>query len=77
MMLNNSGWLLANVDMKGFYRVNYDPDNWERLLDILTSRPQVQIHPNPNPNPRPIPIPHFASSVTLGYPPAEPCADHG
>lgn len=41
MMLNNSGWLLANVDMKGFYRVNYDPDNWERLLDILTSRPQV------------------------------------
>lgn len=41
MVLNSSSWLLANVDMKGFYRVNYDLANWERLLAILSSRPQV------------------------------------
>uniref|UniRef100_H3D2Y9 Aminopeptidase n=1 Tax=Tetraodon nigroviridis TaxID=99883 RepID=H3D2Y9_TETNG len=41
LVLDSSGWLLANVDMKGFYRVNYDPAHWERLLAILTSRPQV------------------------------------
>lgn len=41
MVLGSSGWLLANLDMKGFYRVNYDWEHWERLLAILTSRPQV------------------------------------
>lgn len=45
MVLDSSGWLLANVDMKGFYRVNYDSEHWERLLSILTSRPQVPPRP--------------------------------
>ncbi|XP_061603070.1 aminopeptidase Ey-like isoform X2 [Cololabis saira] len=40
LALGPSGWLLANVDMKGFYRVNYDADNWERLLAKLNSRHQ-------------------------------------
>ncbi|TNN70174.1 Aminopeptidase N [Liparis tanakae] len=31
-------WLVANIDTKGFYRVNYDSDNWERLLAKLSSR---------------------------------------
>ncbi|KAM6942737.1 aminopeptidase Ey-like [Xenentodon cancila] len=38
--LGSSEWLMANVNMKGFYRVNYDPDNWERLLAKLNSRHQ-------------------------------------
>ncbi|XP_074522479.1 aminopeptidase N-like [Halichoeres trimaculatus] len=32
-------WVVANIDMAGFYRVNYDPDNWERLLTKLSSKP--------------------------------------
>ncbi|XP_062274018.1 aminopeptidase Ey-like [Scomber scombrus] len=31
-------WLVANINMRGFYRVNYDSDNWERLLTKLSSR---------------------------------------
>uniref|UniRef100_G3PPF5 Aminopeptidase n=1 Tax=Gasterosteus aculeatus aculeatus TaxID=481459 RepID=G3PPF5_GASAC len=30
-------WLVANIKMKGFYRVNYDSDNWERLLTKLST----------------------------------------
>lgn len=41
MVLDPEDWILANINMKGFYRVNYDPGNWERLLARLTSRPQV------------------------------------
>uniref|UniRef100_A0A7N8XZC6 Aminopeptidase n=1 Tax=Mastacembelus armatus TaxID=205130 RepID=A0A7N8XZC6_9TELE len=32
MILNTTGWLLANIDMKGFYRVNYDSENWDSLF---------------------------------------------
>ncbi|KAM8822250.1 aminopeptidase Ey-like [Synchiropus picturatus] len=35
MRSSDGGWVLANVDVTGFYRVNYDPANWERLLDQL------------------------------------------
>ncbi|KAK5873553.1 hypothetical protein PBY51_018587 [Eleginops maclovinus] len=40
--LTTSGdeWLVANIDMKGFYRVNYDSQNWERLLAKLSSKHQ-------------------------------------
>ncbi|XP_018553001.1 aminopeptidase Ey [Lates calcarifer] len=38
MMLNANDWLVANVDMRGFYRVNYDAGNWERLLAKLSSQ---------------------------------------
>uniref|UniRef100_A0A3Q3EQ01 Aminopeptidase n=1 Tax=Labrus bergylta TaxID=56723 RepID=A0A3Q3EQ01_9LABR len=33
-------WLVANIKMKGFYRVNYDLENWERLLSKLSSKHQ-------------------------------------
>lgn len=42
MVLDTNDWMLANINMKGFYRVNYDSDNWERLLARLNSNPQVQ-----------------------------------
>ncbi|XP_029430470.1 aminopeptidase Ey-like [Rhinatrema bivittatum] len=28
-------WVLANRDVKGYYRVNYDPGNWKKLLQQL------------------------------------------
>ncbi|XP_062245063.1 aminopeptidase N-like [Platichthys flesus] len=34
-------WILANVNVTGFYRVNYDLGNWERLLAQLDSEHQV------------------------------------
>ncbi|KAM9764878.1 aminopeptidase Ey-like [Menidia menidia] len=39
-VLGGTDWLVANIDMKGFYRVNYDTGNWERLLSRLSSRHQ-------------------------------------
>ncbi|XP_036443065.1 aminopeptidase Ey-like isoform X2 [Colossoma macropomum] len=36
-MRTNSEWVLANVNVSGFYRVNYDSQNWQRLLSQLTS----------------------------------------
>lgn len=32
-------WILANVNCTGYYRVNYDPDNWDRLLTQLILNP--------------------------------------
>ncbi|KAM7423676.1 hypothetical protein PAMA_000166 [Pampus argenteus] len=37
MVLGTDEFLLANINMKGFYRVNYDSENWERLLAKLSS----------------------------------------
>lgn len=42
MMLGAHDWLLANINMKGFFRVNYDSENWERLLTKLNSGHEVQ-----------------------------------
>uniref|UniRef100_A0A8P4KNK1 Aminopeptidase n=1 Tax=Dicentrarchus labrax TaxID=13489 RepID=A0A8P4KNK1_DICLA len=32
-------WILANVNCTGYYRVNYNPENWERLLTQLEKDP--------------------------------------
>ncbi|KAK9517298.1 hypothetical protein VZT92_025181 [Zoarces viviparus] len=34
-------WVLANINVTGYYRVNYDLGNWERLLAQLHSEHQV------------------------------------
>uniref|UniRef100_A0AAR2ISV2 Aminopeptidase n=1 Tax=Pygocentrus nattereri TaxID=42514 RepID=A0AAR2ISV2_PYGNA len=34
-------WVLANVNVSGYYRVNYDLENWERLLSQLNSNHQI------------------------------------
>lgn len=40
MALAAGEWLLANINMRGFYRVNYDSENWERLLTKLSTQHQ-------------------------------------
>ncbi|XP_069840571.1 aminopeptidase Ey-like [Dendropsophus ebraccatus] len=32
-----NNWLLANINMAGYYRVNYDDGNWNRLLEQLNT----------------------------------------
>ena len=42
MALGSGDWLVANINMTGYYRVNYDSGNWERLIAQLNTAPQVQ-----------------------------------
>ncbi|KAJ3594190.1 hypothetical protein NHX12_006521 [Muraenolepis orangiensis] len=35
MVVGGTDWLLVNLETSGFYRVNYDQGNWERLLAQL------------------------------------------
>ena len=42
----NGEWILANFNCTGYYRVNYDPENWERLLTQLVTNPDVSTEPN-------------------------------
>lgn len=40
-MKSGGAWVLANINVTGFYRVNYDLGNWERLLSQLNTDHQV------------------------------------
>ncbi|XP_067104988.1 aminopeptidase N-like [Osmerus mordax] len=40
MKTTGNEWVLANTNMSGFYRVNYDSANWERLLTQLDTNHQ-------------------------------------
>uniref|UniRef100_A0A8C8MBP6 Aminopeptidase n=1 Tax=Oncorhynchus tshawytscha TaxID=74940 RepID=A0A8C8MBP6_ONCTS len=39
----NGAWVLANINCMGYFRVNYDPVNWDRLLSQL----EINIHEIP------------------------------
>lgn len=41
---NENEWVLANINVTGYYRVNYDQANWERLLNVLQTSRQVRIN---------------------------------
>uniref|UniRef100_A0A3B4BFX1 Aminopeptidase n=1 Tax=Periophthalmus magnuspinnatus TaxID=409849 RepID=A0A3B4BFX1_9GOBI len=40
-MRSGGAWILANVNVTGYYRMNYDLGNWERLLIQLNTDHQV------------------------------------
>lgn len=40
-MRSGGVWVLANINVTGYYRVNYDLGNWERLFAQLNSDHQV------------------------------------
>lgn len=41
--LNNTQWILFNKDQTGFYRVNYEDTNWDRLTKYLKSPSNTSI----------------------------------
>uniref|UniRef100_A0A4W4DMG9 Aminopeptidase n=1 Tax=Electrophorus electricus TaxID=8005 RepID=A0A4W4DMG9_ELEEL len=38
--IHRDEWVLANLNVSGYYRVNYDLENWEKLLNQLNSNHQ-------------------------------------
>ena len=36
---NTNEWIIANIKRTGFYRVNYNAQNWQRLIVQLNSDP--------------------------------------
>lgn len=46
MKINANEWVLANINVTGYYRVNYDNENWERLLNALQSTTSRQVRRN-------------------------------
>ncbi|XP_030623158.1 aminopeptidase N-like [Chanos chanos] len=44
MMVTGNNWVLANVNVSGYYRVNYDEQNWNNLLNQLkTDRQSIPV----------------------------------
>lgn len=41
MRVSGDEWVLANTNVSGYFRVNYDLGNWERLLSQLNTNHQV------------------------------------
>lgn len=41
MRVSGQDWLVANTNVSGYFRVNYDLDNWNRLLSLLNTNHQV------------------------------------
>lgn len=37
MTVSGSDWVLANTNVSGYFRVNYDLENWDRLLSLLNT----------------------------------------
>ncbi|NXN15882.1 AMPN Aminopeptidase, partial [Indicator maculatus] len=39
--VSSPNWLLLNLNVSGYFRVNYNPENWDHLLSQLSSNHQV------------------------------------
>ncbi|NWR24699.1 AMPN Aminopeptidase, partial [Emberiza fucata] len=39
--LNSPGWLLLNLNVTGYFRVNYNPENWNQLVQQLDTNHMV------------------------------------
>lgn len=44
--MDNSHWFIFNKQQTGFYRVNYDIENWSKLAATLNSKKLGTIHPS-------------------------------
>ncbi|XP_070766513.1 aminopeptidase N-like [Enoplosus armatus] len=41
MRVSGEDWVLANTNVSGYFRVNYDLNNWDRLLSLLNTNHQA------------------------------------
>ena len=39
--MKSNNFILANLDVAGFFRVNYEPDNWNKIIEQLNKRKDV------------------------------------
>ena len=37
------GFILVNLDVTVYFRVKYEPENWNRIVNQLDSKPTVRI----------------------------------
>ncbi|XP_029168959.1 thyrotropin-releasing hormone-degrading ectoenzyme-like isoform X2 [Nylanderia fulva] len=44
LTFNQPGWMIFNVQQVGYYRVNYDIENWQRISHYLHSENYTKIH---------------------------------
>ncbi|XP_029679399.1 aminopeptidase N-like [Formica exsecta] len=44
MNREENGWIIANLQQSGYYRVNYDSENWNRITTYLNSEEYTKIH---------------------------------
>lgn len=42
--MDDKTWLLGNINQTGYFRVNYDLQNWKLLIQQLHDNPQVSVH---------------------------------
>ncbi|XP_071646515.1 aminopeptidase N-like [Temnothorax longispinosus] len=42
--INENDWIIVNSRQTGYYRVNYDKDNWEKIMKYLNSEKYSNIH---------------------------------
>ncbi|XP_072767118.1 glutamyl aminopeptidase-like isoform X2 [Anoplolepis gracilipes] len=40
----DNGWVIFNLRQTGYYRVNYDPENWQKIAKYLNSTEYTKIH---------------------------------
>ncbi|XP_050463390.1 glutamyl aminopeptidase-like isoform X2 [Cataglyphis hispanica] len=38
------GWVMFNIQQSGYYRVNYDAENWQRIAKYLNSTEYTKVH---------------------------------
>ncbi|XP_043477883.1 thyrotropin-releasing hormone-degrading ectoenzyme-like [Leptopilina heterotoma] len=42
--IDPNDWIIVNVENTGYYRVNYDKTNWNKIIDYLNSKNYSKIH---------------------------------
>ncbi|XP_072751782.1 aminopeptidase N-like isoform X2 [Anoplolepis gracilipes] len=42
--VKDNGWVIFNLRQVGYYRVNYDPENWQKIAKYLNSTEYTKIH---------------------------------
>jgi hypothetical protein len=41
--IDETSFILANLDLAGFYRVNYDEENWNKIIKQLYANREVSL----------------------------------